>query len=82
MVTALMATFLEAKMRDAKTSVALYLVGRDLDAAKIVRQMAVRSNKAIVEMLAFGCAPPGIDPQLVVGLILGFLDSSSWSKDN
>ncbi len=71
MVTALMATFLEAKMRDAKTSVALYSVSSDVDAAKIVRQMAVRSNKAIVEMLESACDPLGTDPRLVASMLQG-----------
>jgi AcrR family transcriptional regulator len=52
MVTALITGFLQAKMRDAKTSVALYSVSSDVDAAKIVQQMGNRSNKAIVQMLA------------------------------
>ena len=37
MATALVNAFLEAKMRDAKTSVALYAVSSDVDGAKIVR---------------------------------------------
>src|ERR1700680_2789223 len=43
MVTALISTFLQAKMRDAKTSVALYSVSSDLDAARIVQQIGTRS---------------------------------------
>src|ERR1700729_4133063 len=50
MATALINAFLDAKMRDAKTSVALYSVSSDVDGAKIVQQMGVRSNKAIVGM--------------------------------
>ena len=41
MVTALINAFLEAKMRDAKTSVALYSVSADVDGARIVQQMGV-----------------------------------------
>jgi AcrR family transcriptional regulator len=52
MVTALITAFLHAKMREAKTSVALYSVSSDVDGAKIVQQMGIRSNKAIVRMLA------------------------------
>src|SRR5580700_2375415 len=36
MVTALITAFLQAKMRDAKTSVALYSVSSDVDGARIV----------------------------------------------
>src|ERR1700743_3238188 len=52
MATALITAFLKAKMRDAKTSVALYSVSADVDGVKIVQQVGVRSNKAIVGMLA------------------------------
>jgi AcrR family transcriptional regulator len=37
MVTALITVFLQAKMRDAKTSVALYSVSSDVDGAKIAQ---------------------------------------------
>src|SRR3979411_267399 len=52
MATALVNGFLEAKMKNAKTSVALYSVSSDVDGAKIVQQMGVRISKAIVGMLA------------------------------
>src|SRR3979411_600394 len=39
MATALMTAFLEAKMRNAKTSVALYAVSSDIDGAKISQEM-------------------------------------------
>ena len=39
MATALITAFLEAKIRNAKTSVALYTVSDDVDGAKIVQQM-------------------------------------------
>jgi len=71
MVTALITAFLEAKMRNAKTSVALYSVSSDVDAAKIVQQMGIRSNKAIVRMLASACEPLTTDPQLVASMLQG-----------
>jgi AcrR family transcriptional regulator len=71
MATALISAFLQAKMRDAKTSVALYSVSSDVDAAKIVREMGIRSNKAIVEMLATACKPLTKDPQLVASMLQG-----------
>jgi len=71
MVTALITAFLQAKMRDAKTSVALYSVSSDLDAAKIVQQMGVRFNKAIVQMLATASEPLTTDPQLVASMLQG-----------
>ncbi len=71
MVSALITAFLEAKMRDAKTSVALYSVGSDVDGAKIARQMGVRSNKAIVRMLASANEPLTVEPQLVASMLQG-----------
>ncbi len=71
MVTALITAFLHAKMKDAKTSVALYSVSSDLDAAKIVQQMGTRSNKAIVQMLATASEPLSTDPQLVASMLQG-----------
>ena len=71
MVTALITAFLQAKMRDAKTSVALYSVSSDVDGAKIVQQMGTRSNKAIVRMLATACEPLTTDPQLVASMLQG-----------
>src|ERR1700733_10675672 len=57
MVTALITAFLDAKMRDTKTSAALYSVSSDVDGAKIAQQMGIRSNKAIVRMLETTCEP-------------------------
>jgi AcrR family transcriptional regulator len=71
MVTALITAFLEAKMRDAKTSVALYSVSSDVDGARIVQQMGLRSNKAIVRMLATSCESLTTDPQLVASMLQG-----------
>jgi AcrR family transcriptional regulator len=71
MATALITAFLEAKMRDAKTSVALYSVSSDVDGAKIVQQTGVRSNRAIVGMLATACEPLTKDPQLVASMLQG-----------
>lgn len=69
MATALITTFLEVKMRDAKTSVALYSIASDVDGARIVRQMGIRSNKAIVEMLATACEPLTTEPQLIASML-------------
>src|SRR3981081_2166140 len=58
MASALVSAFLNAKMRDAKTSVALYSVSSDVDGAKIAQQMGLRANKATVAMLASAPANP------------------------
>jgi len=69
MATALVTAFLEAKMRNAETSAALYSVSSDVDGAKIVHQMGVRCNKAIVGMLATSCEPLTRDLQLVASML-------------
>jgi AcrR family transcriptional regulator len=71
MASALISAFLQAKVRDAKTSVALYSVSSDVDGAKIVQQMRTRSNKAIVRMLATASDPLTTDPQLVAVMLQG-----------
>jgi AcrR family transcriptional regulator len=71
MVTALINAFLEAKMRDAKTSVALYSVSSDVDGARIVQQMGVRTHKSIVQLLATAREPLTTDPQLVASVLQG-----------
>ena len=84
MVTALITAFLQAKMRDAKTSVALYSVSSDVDGAKIVQQMGTRFNKAIVRMLATACEPLTTDPQLVASMLRARWSGSAgecWNPD-
>jgi AcrR family transcriptional regulator len=69
MATALITTFLEAKLRDVKTSVALYSVSSDVDGAKIVQQMGIRFNKALVRMLETAREPLTTDPRLVASML-------------
>jgi AcrR family transcriptional regulator len=73
MVTALITAFLKAKMKDAKTSVALYSVSADVDGAKIVQQMSARFNQAMLRMLASSCESLTTDPQLVASMIQGMM---------
>jgi AcrR family transcriptional regulator len=71
MATALITVFFEAKMRKAKTSVALYSVSSDVDGAKIVQQIGVRTNKMIVEMLKSSSEPLTKDPELDGSILQG-----------
>ena len=71
MATALINGFLDAKMKDAKASAALYSVSSDVDGAKIVQQTGVRTNKAIVEMLSTARETMTKDPQLVASMLQG-----------
>ena len=70
MVAALVSAFLEAKMQEVKTSVALYSVSSDVDGAKVVRETAMDMNRAIVAMLE--TAPERIaDVELVASVLQG-----------
>ncbi len=71
MATALVTTFLQAKLKDVKTSLALYSVSSDVDGAAIAQQMGKRSIKAIAGMLATSCELLRKDPQLVASMLQG-----------
>ena len=77
MGTALVSAFLRAKMNDAKGSVALYSVSSDVDGAKILQQIGVRINKAIVEMLASAREPLRKDPQIVASMLQSVMSGVS-----
>jgi AcrR family transcriptional regulator len=69
MAPALINAFLDAKMKDPKASVAFYAVSSDVDGAKIVQQVRVRVNRAIVGVLASACEPLRKDPQVVASML-------------
>jgi AcrR family transcriptional regulator len=69
MAAAIVSAFLDAKMSDIKTSVALYSVSSDVDGAKIVREMGARSRQAIVDVLATAREPLMKDPQVVASML-------------
>jgi AcrR family transcriptional regulator len=69
MAAALITAFLHAKMRVAKTSIALYSVSSDVDGGKIVKQTGTRFHKAIVRMLQTASDPLATDPQLVAAML-------------
>jgi AcrR family transcriptional regulator len=71
MVTRLVDTFLEAKMKDLKTSIALYSVSSDVDGSRIALEIGARVNTAILSVLATAREPLRKDPQLVASLIQG-----------
>ena len=68
MASALISAFLDAKMRDAKASVALYSVGSDIEGAKIAQEAGIRSNQAIVGMLK-SARELTTDPQLAAAML-------------
>jgi AcrR family transcriptional regulator len=71
MATGLITAFLNAKMKDAKTSVGLYSVSSDVDGARIAQQMQLRFNNAVVKMLDSSCERLTTDTQLVASMIQG-----------
>ena len=71
MATALVNAFLAAKMKDPKTSAALYSVSSDVDGAQILRSMQARSSKAIVRMLASTPCRLTADPQHIAAVLHG-----------
>ena len=71
MATALVTAFLAAKMKDVNTSLALYSVGGDVDAEKIVRQVGIRTSKAVAEMLETTHEQLTEDPRLVASMLQG-----------
>jgi AcrR family transcriptional regulator len=73
MASALMTAFLDAKLRDAKASVALYSVSSDVDGAKIVQEMGIKSNQAVVAMLKTAREQLITDPQLVAAMLQGVM---------
>ena len=77
MVAALITAFLQVKLRDAKTSIALYSVSSDVDGAKIAQQTGVRTNKAIIAMLATASEPLSTDPHLIAFTLVGAMTGVS-----
>lgn len=69
MAAALINAFLLAKMKDGKTSVALYTVSSDLDGARIVQKTGARASKAIIEMLSSTSDHLTTDPQLIASML-------------
>lgn len=55
--------FLDAKLKDLKTSRALYSVSSDVDGIKIAQQTAHRSHRALATLLASAHPPLSRDPQ-------------------
>jgi AcrR family transcriptional regulator len=68
-VTKIVNTFLEEKMKNLKTSVALYAVSVDVDGWKIASEIGTRVNKLIVSVLEGSRASLRKDPLLVASMI-------------
>lgn len=77
MTAALVSAFLAAKMRDVKTSVALYAVSSDVDGARIVQQLGLRMRQAIAAMLASSPGQLHSPPELVASVLQGVMSGVS-----
>jgi AcrR family transcriptional regulator len=90
MATALVTSFLAAKMKDAKVSVALYSISSDVDGARIAREMNLKANRAIAAMFATAKDVLATDPSLVASMVQAamagvsrrLLESSSPEDDH
>jgi AcrR family transcriptional regulator len=69
MAAALMERFLAAKMRDTKTSRALYAVSSDVDGAAVVRATGARVHRAIVTMLETAQDAPAGNAALMASML-------------
>ena len=73
MTAALIEAFLAAKMRDSRTSVALYAVSSDLDGARIARQISNRLHQSIVTLIETAPEPLARPAPLMVDMLQGAL---------
>jgi AcrR family transcriptional regulator len=69
MAISLISAFLDAKMHNAKASVAMYSISADVDGMKIARQIGLHSGKAVAIMFATTSDPPLNDPELSASML-------------
>jgi AcrR family transcriptional regulator len=89
MATALINSFLEAKMSNPKASAALYAVSSDVDGAKIAQEIRRRFDTAIIRMLETAAERLTTDLGLVTSMLQGamvgvsrrILESSAPEKE-
>jgi AcrR family transcriptional regulator len=77
MATALVTGFLEAKMKKASVSAALYSISSDIDGAKISLAMSIKAQRTIAAMLTTSRDPLSTDPQLVASMLHAAMASVS-----
>jgi AcrR family transcriptional regulator len=77
MATTLVTGFLDAKMKDPKASVALYLVSSDADGARISRETGQKVSRAIGAMLASAEDELNRDPEVVSSILQGAMNGVS-----
>ena len=77
MTAALINAYLDAKLREPATKVALYAVSSDVDGASIVQEMGIVFNRAIGGMLATTAEPLTTDPHFVASMLQGVMGGVS-----
>lgn len=77
MGTAIATAFLDAKMHNVKTSVALYAVSSDIDGVAIARTAGNRARRQVAEL--FATAREGLckDPEVVASMVSAALNGTS-----
>ena len=77
MATALIDAYFAAKMRDPKTSAALYSVSSDIDGWKIVQKIGQRVHKEIAALLATAPEQLAKDPEMIASMLQSMLNGVS-----
>ena len=77
MATALIDGYFAAKMRDPKTSAALYSVSSDIDGWKIVQKIGQRVHKEIAALLATAPEQLAKDPEMLASMLQSMLNGVS-----
>jgi AcrR family transcriptional regulator len=74
MATALIVSYLNAKMRDVKASAALYAVSADLDGAAIAKAVGAHGAREIAALFATAKEGLNKDPELVAAVVSAALN--------
>lgn len=77
MADALIHAYLAAKMRDVKTSAALYAVASDIDGHAIAQATSNRSLRVIANLFATAKEPLAKDPELIASVVVSAINGIS-----
>ncbi len=77
MTVTLIDAFFAAKMRDAKTSAALYSVSSDVDGWKIAQQTSIRVHKEVVALITTAPEPLIKEPEMIASMLQSMMNGVS-----
>jgi AcrR family transcriptional regulator len=77
MVTTLIEAFFAAKMRNPRTSAALYSVSSDVDGLKIAQQTGRRVHKEVVALLTTAPEPLSSEPEIIASMLQSMMNGVS-----